>query len=174
MMTTMFRQNLVEALVGLIVLTAAAIAVVFFYRQTSSGIGSDTYRVSALFQNATGVNVGTDVRVSGLTVGKVTDQSLEMEFPFNARVEMAIDERYKLPADSSAAITSEGLLGGTYVALTPGGDPEALRDGDQIMNTQDSVDMLSLIGQYINNSGGPAEGPTQGSAEEEPNFGGLE
>ena len=175
-MNQLFRQNLIEAAVGLLVLLVAIVAILFFYDKTSAGTGGDTYEVAAYFGNATGVSEGTDVRVSGVTVGSVTDYTLEDEFPFRARLELAIDERFALPADTSASITSEGILGGTYVSLTPGGDPETLRAGDEILDTQGSVDMLSMIGQYINQTGGDA--PAAGAAAEtgglEGGFGNLE
>ena len=152
-MNQLFRQNLVEAMVGAAVLVIALLAVLFFYQKTTTELSDGSYTIAALFENATGVSVGTDVRVSGITVGRVTEQTLEEEFPFRAKLGLAIDDRFRLPADSSASITAEGILGGNYVALTPGGDPETLRDGDEILDTQGSVDMLGLIGSYINNSG---------------------
>ncbi|MEM8825721.1 MAG: outer membrane lipid asymmetry maintenance protein MlaD [Pseudomonadota bacterium] len=152
-MNQLFRQNLVEALVGAAVLAIAVLAVVFFYERTDDSVSDESYLVGAMFDNASGISVGTDVRVSGITVGKVVASTLETEFPFRARVDLAIDDRYALPTDSSASITSEGLLGGNYIALSPGGELESLRDGDEIMNTQGSVDLLGLVGQFINDSG---------------------
>ncbi|MEP3816355.1 MAG: outer membrane lipid asymmetry maintenance protein MlaD, partial [Nitratireductor sp.] len=55
----------------------------------------------------------------------------------------------KLPDDSSAKITSEGLLGGSYISVTPGGSEELLTEGGEIMFTQGSVDLMSLIGQAV-------------------------
>ncbi len=174
-MNQLFRQNLVEALVGAFVLIVAVVAALFFYQKTSAEVGDDSYVVNALFANTAGVAVGTDVRVSGITVGSVVEQSLEAEYPFRARLGLAIDRRYMLPLDSSASITSEGILGGNYVSLSPGGDPETLRDGDEILDTQGSVDMLSLIGSYINNSGSEAESPpAEASVLDEGGFGNLE
>ncbi len=118
--------------------------------------------LAALFPNATGVSAGTDVRVSGIKVGTVASQSLDPR-TFQARLVLAIDERVRLPIDSSAVIASEGILGGSYVALTPGGDTEMLRQGDEIIDTQGSVDLMSLIGSFINKTGkaetAPSEGP---------------
>ena len=84
-----------------------------------------------------------------------------------AEVVLALDEDVEIPSDSSAAITMEGLLGGTYIALLPGGSPVPLKNGDMIFDTQGSVDMLGLIGSFINRSGRsqsapPAPGGGQG------------
>ncbi|MEE4348617.1 MAG: outer membrane lipid asymmetry maintenance protein MlaD [Pacificimonas sp.] len=176
MMGQLFRQNLIEAFVGLAVLLVAVFAVLFFYEKTSAGIGDAQYVVSANFDNAAGVNEGTDVRVSGVTIGQVTEKLLEEEFPFRAQLKLAINDRYQLPLDSSAQITSEGVLGGTFVALTPGGDPDTLRDGDQIMDTQGSIDLMGLVGQFINQTGddGGSAAPAGGSLlEEDDEFGAL-
>lgn len=157
-MTALFRQNIVEAVVGAFVIIVAVIAIVVFYQRTSGNIGSSRYEVAALFPNAVGVSAGTDVRVSGVKVGTVTGQSLDPD-SFQARIRLAIDDRVRLPLDSSAAIASEGILGGTYIALTPGGDTETLRDGDEILDTQGSVDLMTLIGGFINqtNRDSPAD-----------------
>ena len=157
-MNQLFRQNLVEALIGLLVLIVAIIAVLFFYQRTSAATGAEQYTVSAFFENASGVSQGTDVRMSGVTIGQVTGHTLEEEFPFRARLSLAINDRYQLPADTSASITSEGILGGNYISLTPGGDTETLREGDQIMDTQGSVDLMSMVGQFINQTGGDEGG----------------
>ena len=66
---------------------------------------------------------------------------------------LKIDKDLQLPLDTSAAITSEGILGGNYLALAPGGDTEMLRPGDEITDTQGAVDMMSLIGSVINRTG---------------------
>jgi phospholipid/cholesterol/gamma-HCH transport system substrate-binding protein len=66
-----------------------------------------------------------------------------------------------LPIDSSASITTEGLLGGTYIALTPGGETAMLKPGEEILETSGAADLMSLVGSVVNRSGGdaPAEAP---------------
>jgi phospholipid/cholesterol/gamma-HCH transport system substrate-binding protein len=161
-MTALFRQNLVEAVVGAAVLVVAAAFVVFFYQRTSGSLGSDRYAVAALFSNATGVAVGTDVRVSGIKVGSVTAETLDPQ-TFQARLMLSIDRRIALPLDSSAAIASEGILGGSYVQITPGAETDMLTDGDEILDTQGSVDLMGLIGSFINKSGDTSQ-PTAAPA----------
>ena len=123
----------------------------FAWARTGGGGPADAIRVTALFPNAAGVNVGTDVRVAGLKVGTVAAQRLDPQ-SFQVEVTLALDPKVKIPKDSSAAITSEGLLGGTFIALVPGGDPTPLKTGDTIVDTQGSIDMMGMIGQFINKS----------------------
>lgn len=172
-MKGLLRDNLVEAVVGLLVVLLAAWFIVFAWQRTGGGM-RDSIKVTALFPAANGVSVGTDIRVAGLKIGTVADQRLDPE-TYQAEVTLAIDEDVKIPSDSTAAITAEGLLGGTYIAILPGGSPTPLEDGDAIFDTQGSVDMMGLIGSFINRSGSsapaapaPANGPGLGTMEEEP------
>lgn len=64
-------------------------------------------------------------------------------------VTLSLRPEIKLPTDSNAKITTEGLLGGNYVSITPGGSQDMLAEGDEIMFTQGSVDLIGLVGQAI-------------------------
>jgi phospholipid/cholesterol/gamma-HCH transport system substrate-binding protein len=156
-MKGLFRENAGEAIVGLLVVILAAAFILFAWNHTGGNGHTDGYKVSALFPNASGVNVGTDVRVAGLKVGSVTGQKLDPQ-SFQVAVTLALDPAVKLPADSSAAITSEGLLGSTFIALTPGGSQTLLKSGDTITDTQGAMDLMALIGQFINKPAAPTGG----------------
>ena len=161
MIKTLFRENGGEALVGLLVVLLAIWFVMFAWDRTGGGTKAGATRVTALFPNASGVSAGTDVRISGLKVGSVTGLALDPE-SYQVKVAIALDPQVKLPADSSASITSEGLLGSTFVAFTPGGSTTPLKTGDTITDTQGSMDLMALIGQFINKPSGDA--PAGGSA----------
>jgi phospholipid/cholesterol/gamma-HCH transport system substrate-binding protein len=111
--------------------------------------------LTARFPNVAGVSAGTDVKVAGIKVGRVTKQSLDPA-SYEAIVEFGIDKALQLPIDSSAAITSEGLLGGIYVSLTPGGDSVMLKPGEEITETSGATDLMGLIGSVVNRSGDSA------------------
>lgn len=151
-MKTLFRENIGEALVGLLVVLFAIWFVWFAWQKTGGGAKANAIHVTALFPNSTGVNVGSEVRVAGMKVGTVTDQILDPQ-SYQVKMVLALDPAVKLPADSSAAITSEGLLGSTFVSLIPGGDPAPLKEGDTIADTQGAMDLMSMVGQFINKSG---------------------
>ena len=131
----------------------AAGFVVFAWQRTGGGGGAVGTRIAALFPNASGVNVGTDVRVAGLKVGSVTALTLDPQ-SYQVKVAIAFQPSVSLPSDSSAAITSEGLLGSTFIAFTPGGSPTPLKAGDTVTDTQGSMDLMALIGQFINKPAG--------------------
>lgn len=152
-MKSLLRENIGEALVGLFVIVFAAWFIWFAWGLTGGGDKAGAIHVTALFPNSTGVNIGSEVRVAGVKVGTVTEKALDPQ-SFQVKVRLALDPAVKLPADSSAAITSEGFLGATFVALIPGGDTVALKEGDTIADTQGAMDLMSMVGQFINKSGG--------------------
>jgi phospholipid/cholesterol/gamma-HCH transport system substrate-binding protein len=140
-------RNLLETLLGAIVL---AVALVFlFFAYTSSQLDQqDGYPLIARFDRVDGLERGSDVRISGIRVGAVTDQTLDPE-TYRAQVRFTVREDVQLPADTSAAVVSNGLLGGKYLNLVPGGDTEMLGPGDEVTLTQSAVNLEDLIGQMI-------------------------
>ena len=151
-MKTLFRDNIVEALIGFGVIVVAVGFVVFAYGRTQAGPLSDGYVLKARFSNVAGISPGTDVRVAGIKVGAVAAQAIDPK-AFQAVVTMTVDNSVVMPIDSSASITSEGLLGGNYIALTPGGETAMLKPGEEITETSGSTDLMGLIGSYINRTG---------------------
>ncbi|QPC44736.1 outer membrane lipid asymmetry maintenance protein MlaD [Kaustia mangrovi] len=146
------KQTVAETLIGAVVIAVAGAFFTFVYTTSGIGSGSDGYRVVAEFQNVEGVSPGTDVRMSGIKVGTVVDQSLDSD-TFQALLTLSIDNTIKLPEDSSAKITSEGLLGSKFVALEAGGSQTMLKNGDHIIYTQSAIDIWGLIGQAMFNKG---------------------
>lgn len=143
--------NLVETLIGAAVLAVAGIFVAFGY-STSSITSDGGFRLIAKFNRVDGLTLGSDVRVSGIKVGTVIDQRLDPN-TYQAVIELDIHQGVQLPDDSSAKITSEGLLGATYLSLEAGGSEDYLQSGDEIRFTQGSIDLMSLIGQAIYSPG---------------------
>lgn len=159
------RDNLVEAAIGLFVVLAAAAFVAFAWARTGAGEGQGGTSLVARFPNIAGVTLGTDVKVAGVKVGRVTALSLDPG-SYQAVITLSVDPGLKLPVDSSAAVTSEGLLGGNYIALTPGAEAAMLKAGDEIIETSGAPDLLGLIGSVVNRSGGdaPAASPAASDA----------
>ncbi len=141
------RRSPVETLVGALVIGVAVVFFLFAYN-TAQVETVEGYAVTARFDRIDGIRQGSDVRMSGIKIGTVVDQRIDPE-TFLAVVRMSIDSKIRLPTDSSAAITSEGLLGDNYLSLTPGGADETIADGGEIEFTQGAVDLSSLIGQLI-------------------------
>ena len=135
------------------ILTGAAILAVAIGFAAYAGRGAgylqeaDSYPLIASFRSVEGVSVGTDVRLAGVKVGTVTALDLNPETYFADAV-ISVRKDLVLPIDSTILVSSEGLLGGTFVELQPGGMPDALAPGDEIEDTQGAVSVISLLMKF--------------------------
>jgi phospholipid/cholesterol/gamma-HCH transport system substrate-binding protein len=150
------KRSVIETIMGGLVLLVALTFVVFAY------ISSDVrrvsgYTISAKFTSVGGLTDGSDVRMSGIKIGTVIDQELDPQ-TYLAIVRMSIDESIALPADTTAKIQSDGLLGNNYVALEPGGSDEIIEAGGEILYTQDAINLTDLIGRFMFGGGAPGAG----------------
>ncbi|TCL08924.1 phospholipid/cholesterol/gamma-HCH transport system substrate-binding protein [Shimia isoporae] len=140
-----------EALVGAAVLAAAASFLIYASQFAGKGSRDAGYALSASFRSVEGVSVGTDVRLAGVKIGTVTDITLDPT-TFRALTEFTVAGGIDLPDDSAVVISSEGLLGGNFVEILPGGSPFNFEEGDEIEDTQSSVSLVSLLLKFV--SGG--------------------
>lgn len=143
------RRNMIETVMGGVVLLVAVFFVAFAFQRASIGGGAGNgYDVLVSFDDASGLAAGTDVRMAGVKVGTVVEQRLNPDTYF-AEVQLSINESIRLPSDTSARIIPEGLLGGNYVALEPGGAEDYIENGGQIVYAQGSINVVDLLGRFI-------------------------
>jgi phospholipid/cholesterol/gamma-HCH transport system substrate-binding protein len=141
------RRNVVETIMGGVVLLVAA--VFFVFALSSADLRpTEGYVVTAKFNSVEGLKPGSEVRMSGIKVGTILEQSLDPK-SYVAVVKMNINRSIKLPTDTSARVMSEGLLGGVYVALDPGAEEAVLTSGNEIKFTQGPVSLVDLLGRFI-------------------------
>jgi phospholipid/cholesterol/gamma-HCH transport system substrate-binding protein len=155
-----------ELSVGAFILMGFACALVLAFASTNSTerLGSETYLVTARFANTGELKPRAPVKIAGVKVGEVASLQLDSD-RFEAVATLRLSRAAgALPADTSAAIYTSGLLGERYVGLAPGGDPEALDEGGEIFLTQSAVVLEQLIGKFLFN----AEQGKQDDAASEP------
>ena len=145
------NNRTVEIGVGLFV--ALGIAALFMLAMQVSNLGtvssSDSYTLTAGFENIGGLKVRSPVTVSGVRVGRVSAIDYD-DKAFEAVVTMSIYSNYDgFPEDTSASIFTAGLLGEQYIALEPGGSMENLTDGGHVQLTQSALVMEQVIGQFL-------------------------
>jgi len=147
----MRENNVAETVIGAIVVAVAVLFIAFAYMRTGSGSLSG-YEIEARLPRVDGLGVGTDVRLSGIKIGSVSALTLD---PKNYLVTMHMNVRddIKIPEDSSLMVTSSGLLGSSYISITPGGSDKMLAAGGMIQNSQGSVDLMGLVGRFIGSGG---------------------
>jgi phospholipid/cholesterol/gamma-HCH transport system substrate-binding protein len=143
----MHNNNLVETVLGALVLAVTGAFLTFAYKVIDLA-PVEGYAVEARFSRIDGLNVGNLVKISGVKVGRVAGFYLDND-SYEAIVQMDIDNGIKLPLDTSATLSSEGLMGGKYVALEIGADEEYLETGDRIEFTQSPPGLEQMLGQVI-------------------------
>lgn len=141
------HRNTIEAVLGAVVLAVAAMFLSFAYKmadiQASSG-----YAVYANFDKVGGLKIGSDARISGIKVGTVSGLQLD-DKTFMAKMKITVDNKIQLPTDTVAEVASEGLLGGQYLSLVPGGEEQIIPPEGTIKYTQSPVDLVQLLGRFI-------------------------
>ena len=142
------NKNFVETLVGALVIAIAAMFLWFAYSTTTIKQNGNSYKLIAQFNRADGLNLGSDVRIGGIKMGKVTSLTIDPK-TYQAVVEISIVSGIQVPADTTAEIIGNGLLGEKYVSLVPGSDAEMLKNGGKLEFTQSSISLEGLLGKYI-------------------------
>jgi phospholipid/cholesterol/gamma-HCH transport system substrate-binding protein len=144
------NKTVLDLWVGLFVIAGIA-ALLFLALKVGSMSAvstSDSYEVTARFENIGGLKARAPVKSAGVVVGRVTDIRFDNE-TYEAAVTLRLDKRYAFPMDTTATIMTSGLLGEQYIGLEAGGDSQKLKDKDRIRITQDAVVLENLIGQFL-------------------------
>ncbi|MDY0389823.1 outer membrane lipid asymmetry maintenance protein MlaD [Desulfobulbus oligotrophicus] len=107
---------------------------------------SKSYILNAEFNNISGVKVGADVQIAGVTIGKV--RHLKLNEDSLAVVGMQLDRSVTVPVDSVASVKSQGIIGDKIIQITLGGDSELYKPEDTVVDTESAVDLESLISKF--------------------------
>jgi phospholipid/cholesterol/gamma-HCH transport system substrate-binding protein len=143
----MAHRGIGEVLTGAAVLLVAA-GFLGYAMAHSGRTAAAGYKLHASFDRIDGLNPGADVRIAGVKVGSVLDMRVDPK-SFLAEVTLSVGDQIHLPKDSSAEITSESLLGGKFLNLSPGGDAKEIPPGGTITITQSSISLEQLLGKFI-------------------------
>lgn len=149
------QSRAIELLVGFFICLGIASIFILTLRvsDVSNVGGTPGYTLKAEFFNIGSLDTGAPVRMAGIRIGRVSGIHLDPQ-TYEAVVAMRIQQDYKLPQGSSAAILTSGLLGNQYVGVTPGGSLEYMQDGDRFAVTQGAIILEKLISQFMYNFAG--------------------
>jgi phospholipid/cholesterol/gamma-HCH transport system substrate-binding protein len=106
---------------------------------------TSTFRISGVFKDVAGLQVGSNVRFSGINVGTVDNISIISDS--SVRVEILIDENTRkfIKKDAIASIGSDGLVGNKILIIIPGiGEKKQIEDND-IIKTSQPVDIDKIL-----------------------------
>jgi phospholipid/cholesterol/gamma-HCH transport system substrate-binding protein len=137
-----------EILAGAAVLAVAIGFAVYAAQGAGYSSAPDSYPLTASFRSVEGITVGSDVRLAGVKVGTITDLTLNPQ-TFFADAQILVRKDVLLPVDSTILVSSEGLLGGNFIELLPGGALETLAPGDEIEDTQGAVSLITLLLKFV-------------------------
>lgn len=157
------RHGALDLAAGAAVLIVAAGFIAYAAANTGRG-GGDGLRLTARFENVGSLSTGADVRVGGVKVGAISGTAIDVR-TYQAIVTFTVQRDLAIPSDTSATISSGGLLGGAFLTLSPGGADNLLRDGGVITITQSATNLEDLLGKFIFNVGNLADA-TQKSLQE--------
>ena len=144
-------ENTTEVAVGGLVLALAVGFSIFLFQSTGLSSLPPSYPIHASFRSADGITVGTDVRLAGVKIGTVSALDLDSN-TYRAVSVISLKDDIRIPEDSALVISSEGLLGGNFVEVVPGASFDYLASGGEIVDTQGSVSLISLLMKFV--SGG--------------------
>ena len=144
------KVNFLDAFLGFLVLLITGLFLFYVYATVDSKIlTSDSFRLHARFENVDGIMTGSKVKMSGVDIGTVKSVSLEPD-NFYAYITMDFDKEYSFPDDTEASVQLEGLLGGSYISILPGGSDVLLLNNQEIIYTQGSTSILNLMLKFAN------------------------
>ena len=146
------RENRTETLVGAVVLAAAIGFGVYAAKAAGIGTSKQGYELTASFRSVEGITAGTDIRLAGVKIGQISDLTLNPD-TFRADVTLAFADGVGIPNDSAVAIASEGILGGSFVEIVPGGSLDNFAPGEEIEDTQGAISLISLLLKFVTGEG---------------------
>ena len=141
------KEQLFETIIGFLVIFCAVGFLAFGLTITNTKTTSK-YSLEAKFDNVEGILVGSDVKISGIKVGIVTDQHIDTE-TYSAVLQISIDKNIKIPRDSVAKVSTSGLIGSKFLEIQPGADEKYLKENEKLRYTQSTINLEDLISRFV-------------------------
>jgi len=111
------------------------------------GLGQSGYPIEAVFTDAGGVRVGSDVMMAGVIIGRVAGVALQDNQ--KAKITLQINSGVELSSDVIASVRTKGIIGERYIRITQGGDTDLLAAGDEVEETESAINLEDLVSKYI-------------------------
>ncbi len=142
------KQTKIEIIVGFFMLIGlASISYIAIQLGDLQILGQESYIINARFTSASGLRTGAFIEAAGVRVGIVDSIEFDAE-DYLAIVNLAIDIDVPVHEDAIASIRTAGIIGDKFIKITPGGG-EYLQPGEEIFETEPSINLEELISKYI-------------------------
>ncbi|MBU1195739.1 MAG: outer membrane lipid asymmetry maintenance protein MlaD [Proteobacteria bacterium] len=139
----------IEFYVGLFVIIGVLCAgYLFIVLGEINLFGQKRYPLHAYFASVSGLKANARIEMSGVEIGIVSDISIDKE-RLMAKVSLRINNDIELTDDSIASIRTSGIIGQKFINISSGGSDTFLKPGDEIEQTESSLDIEALIREYI-------------------------
>lgn len=144
------KTRIIETLVGIAVISIFIICLVIIYRSANPRMDTSRnyYNLRAIFDHADGINLGSEVMISGVKVGSVSAMELD-ENNYTAIATLTLANKIKVPVDSSAEIVSFSLLGDKYINIVIGSEGEFLKRDEAFEFTQSAISIEQLLSKML-------------------------
>jgi len=138
---------------------AAVLLVAFLFLGVAvaqrGGVSGETYQIEVHFQNVSGLETGSIVRIAGVGVGAISDMAMD-PLTFDVKLTLDIARGVAIDSGAIARISSDGPLGDSIVAIQRGESEEMLDHGDRLTRSESPVNIVDQFGRFI--FGGTAGG----------------
>jgi phospholipid/cholesterol/gamma-HCH transport system substrate-binding protein len=139
-----------ETAVGLFLLAGiACLAYLSLQLGKLEVVGGGYMPVLAEFSSVAGLRPGAAVEIAGVEVGKIDSITIR---DYKAVVRMRIRKGIDLQEDTIASVRTRGLIGDKYISISPGASDRLIPPGGKIRETESTVDLEGLIGQFVHGS----------------------
>ncbi len=138
-----------EFYVGLFVITGILCTFYLFVTLGSLNFSQDKYySLHGFFTSVSGLKTGARIEMAGIKIGIVSNMSIDSK-QLLAKVEMSINNDIELSEDIIASVKTSGIIGQKYIDILPGGSDIMLGPGEEIYNTESSLDLESIVRKFI-------------------------
>lgn len=139
-----------EICAGIILVALLMICLSFVHARAVLDKKGTDFVLYAPFKQSDGLMVGADVRMAGIKVGRVVDQTLNKNY--QVLIKMEFFKPIQVSVDSSVIIETDGLLGSKHIEIVPGADETFCVSGDELEYTQDALilsDLMDKVNAYM-------------------------
>ena len=140
------KTNVLEVVIGAVVLVVAAFFLYFAYITSGEKI-KEGYTLVARFEDVTGLTEGADVKINGIKVGIV--KKLGLDEDYSARAELTIKKEYQIPEDSSLSISTDGIMGNKFIAISTGYSDKYLEPNAEVEDTKSSLNLEKIFDKVV-------------------------
>ncbi len=145
------KKNSFEILVGFLVVLLSCVFLIVVSKTTNKQNMKNSYELKAVFNNIEGINSGSDIKISGVKVGLVSNVSLNEDY--KAELTLKLPKDLQIPVDSIFKISTSGLIGGKFINIKIGADEMYFENNEMVEFTESTIDLEDLISNFVFNSG---------------------